>query len=69
MSQVRKLLILELQQCNLCQFSVILGTFWSKTLDLITMAAEVKIKELSINYFVLGENNQVQKVSSKSETA
>ena len=32
------------------------------------MATEVKIKELSINDFVLGENNQVQKVSSKFET-
>ena len=32
------------------------------------MATEVKIKELSMNYFVLGENNQVQKVSLKSET-
>ena len=32
------------------------------------MATEVKIKELSMNGFVLGENNQVQKVSLKSET-
>ena len=32
------------------------------------MATEVKIKELSLNDFVLGENNQVQKVSLKSET-
>ena len=32
------------------------------------MAMEVKIKELRMNYFVLGENNQVQKVSLKSET-
>ena len=32
------------------------------------MATEVTIKELSMNYFVLGENNQVQKVSLKSET-
>ena len=32
------------------------------------MATEVKIKELSMNDFVFGENNQVQKVSLKSET-
>ena len=32
------------------------------------MATEVKNKELRMNYFVLGENNQVQKVSLKSET-
>ena len=32
------------------------------------MATEVKFKELSMNYFVLGEINQVQKVSLKSET-
>ena len=32
------------------------------------MAMEVKIKELSMSDFVLGENNQVQKVSLKSET-
>ena len=32
------------------------------------MATEVKIKELSMNYFCLGENNQVQKVSLKYET-
>ena len=32
------------------------------------MATEVKIKELSMNDFIFGENNQVQKVSLKSET-
>ena len=32
------------------------------------MATEVKNKELSMNDFVLGENNQVEKVSLKSET-
>ena len=32
------------------------------------MAMEIKIKELSLNYFVLGENKQVQKVSLKSVT-
>ena len=32
------------------------------------MATKVKSKELSMNDFVLGENNQVQKVSLKSET-
>ena len=32
------------------------------------MATEVKIKELSLNDFVLGENKQVQKVSLKSKT-
>ena len=32
------------------------------------MATKVKIKELSMKDFVLGENKQVQKVSSKSET-
>ena len=32
------------------------------------MATEVKIKELSMNDLVLGENSQVQKVSLKSET-
>ena len=45
-----------------------LGTFWSKTLDSITMATEVKIKELSMNDLVWGENKQVQKVLLKSET-
>ena len=32
------------------------------------MATEVKIKELSMTDFVLGENNQVQKVSLKSDS-
>ena len=32
------------------------------------MATEVKIKELSMNDFIWGENQQVQKVSLKSET-
>ena len=32
------------------------------------MATELKFKELSMNYFVLGENIQVRKVSLKSET-
>ena len=32
------------------------------------MATKVKIKELSMNDFVLGENKQVGKVSLKSET-
>ena len=32
------------------------------------MATEVKIKELSMKDFVLGENEQVQKVSLKSES-
>ena len=32
------------------------------------MATEVKNKKLSMNDFVFGENNQVQKVSLKSET-
>ena len=31
------------------------------------MAMEIKIKEFSMKYFVLGENKQVQKVSLKSE--
>ena len=31
------------------------------------MATEVKIEELSMNDFILVENNQVQKVSLKSE--
>ena len=47
---------------------MILGTFLLKTLDSVTMATEVKIKELSTNDFVLGENNHVQKVPLKSET-
>ena len=57
-----------MQLCNLCLFSVFLGTFWSKTFDSVTMATEVKIKELSVNDLVLDENKQVQKVSLKSET-
>ena len=32
------------------------------------MVTEVKIKEQSMNYLVLGESKQVQKVSLKSET-
>ena len=32
------------------------------------MATELKIKELNMNYFVLGENNQVQKILLNSET-
>ena len=32
------------------------------------MATEVTFKELSMNYFFLGENNQVQIVSLKYET-
>ena len=31
------------------------------------MATEIKIKELSMNNLVLGENKQIQKVSLKSE--
>ena len=69
MSQVRNVLILEVATVQFMSiFSDFLGTFWPKTLDSVTMATEVKIKELSMNYFVLGENNQVQKVSLKSET-
>ena len=45
-----------------------MGIFLPKTLDSVTMATDVKIKELSMNDFILGENNQVQKVSLKSET-
>ena len=44
------------------------GNIWPKTLDLVTMATEVKIKELSMKNFVLGENKQVQKVTLKSES-
>ena len=66
LSQVQDLLILEVATERL--FSVILGIFWSKTLDSVTMATEVKIKELSKNDLVWGENKQVQKVSLKSET-
>ena len=69
MSQVQNLLILEVATV---QFMSIFSDFWAlfgqKTLDLVTMATEVKIKELSMNDFVLGENNKVQKVSLKSET-
>ena len=32
------------------------------------MATEIKIKELSMNNLVLGENKQIQKVSLKSKT-
>ena len=32
------------------------------------MATEIKIKELSMNNLVLGENKQIQKVWLKSET-
>ena len=32
------------------------------------MATEIKIKDLSMNNLVLGENKQIQKVSLKSET-
>ena len=42
--------------------------FLPKSLDSVTIATEVKIKELGMHDFVLGENNQVQKVSLKSET-
>ena len=45
-----------------------MGTFWPKTLDSVTMATELKIKELSMNDFALGINKQIQKVSLKSET-
>ena len=31
------------------------------------MATEIKVQELSMNYFVLGENKQVQKGWLKSE--
>ena len=47
---------------------MIFGHFWPKTLNSVTMATEVKNKELTMNDLVLGENNQVQKVSLKSET-
>ena len=45
--------------------------FWAKfgkKMDSVTMATEIIIKELSMNYFVLSENKQVQKVSLKSVT-
>ena len=47
---------------------MILGTFRSKTLDSVTMATEVNIKDLSMNDLVLGEKKHIQKVSLKSET-
>ena len=68
MSQVQNLLILKVATVQLCRFSVILGTFWSKTLDSVTMATEVQIKELSMHDLALGENKQEQKVLLKSET-
>ena len=49
-------------------FSDFWALSWPKTLDSVTMATEVKNKKISMNDFVLGENNQVQKVSLKSET-
>ena len=69
MSQVQDLLILEVATVQFMSIiSDFLGIFWSKTLNSVTMATEVKIKELSMNGLVLGENKQVQKVSLKSET-
>ena len=47
---------------------MIFGHFLGKTLDSVTMATKVKIKELKMDDLVLGENNQVQTVSLKSET-
>ena len=66
--QVQNILFLEVATVQFKSiFSDILDTFWPKTLDTVTMATEVKIKELGMNDFVLGENSQVQKVSLKSE--
>ena len=45
--------------------------FWAKIgkkMDSVTMATEIIINELSMNYFVLSENKQVQKVSLKPVT-
>ena len=68
-SQVQNILFLEVATVQFMSiFSDFLDTFWPKTLDTVTMAMEVKIKELSMNDFVLGENSQVQKVSLKSES-
>ena len=69
LSQVQKVLILEVATVQFMSiFSHFGALFCQKTLDSVTMATDVKIKELSMNDFVLGGNNQVQKVSLKSET-
>ena len=47
---------------------MIFGDFLAKNFGFGYKATEVKIKELSMNDFILGENNQVQKVLLKSET-
>ena len=69
MSQVQNVLIIEVATVQFMSiFSDFGALFWPKTLDSVTMTMEVKTKELSMNYFVLSENNQLQKVSLKSET-
>ena len=57
-----------MQLCNLCLFSVIFGHFLAKNFGFGYHGTEVKNKKISMNDFVLGENNQVQNVSLKSET-
>ena len=42
--------------------------FIFRHLDLVIIATNIKIKELSMNDFVSGENKQAQKFSLKSET-
>ena len=42
--------------------------FWEKSLEAVTMATGMQPKELGINYLVLCDNTQTQKVSSKSMT-
>ena len=68
MSQVQDLLI---QEVATVQFMSIFSDFWAlfgqKLWIRLPWHRKKKIKELSMNDLVLGENKQVQKVSLKSE--
>ena len=68
MSQVQNILILEVKTVQFMSIFSDFGHFLPKNFGFGYHGNGRKIRELSINDFVLGENNQVQKVSLKSET-
>ena len=41
------------------------ASFWSTTLNSVTMAMEIKLKELHMKYFILDEHKVKQKVALK----
>ena len=69
LTQVQNVLILEVATVQFMSIFSDFGHFFAKNFGFGYHGnGSKKNKELSINDFVLGENNQVQKVLLKSET-